>query len=191
MERLLPVARRPLLIATGTPSPGSVHGSFVARASRLRVCGASRPALLHSPIYRVSPGPRPLSHQRLAPAPYFFAQALDCGRGFSALQMMKQRGRNVGRAEALFEQALDELVLPFEFAAFERSASLLDHRVRARLFHFITGGHLGTVNPRIHVALDGANLKHFAPRGKRDRPPAAPLPASPADSVHVILSVIR
>jgi hypothetical protein len=80
--------------------------------------------------------------------------------------MMKQRGRNIGRTEALFEQALDELVLPFELPAFERRAHLVQHDIGARRFHLIDRGRYGAVNTRVHIALDGAYLEHLTPRGE-------------------------
>jgi hypothetical protein len=53
----------------------------------------------------------------VAGAPRFLALGLGTRRDFPALQMMQQRGRDVGRAEAFFEQAFQELILPFKGAA--------------------------------------------------------------------------
>ena len=96
----------------------------------------------------------------------FLTRGFGRGSAFPALQVMQQRGGNVGRTEALFEQALDKLVLPLELPALERGANFVKHGIGAGLFHFIHGGGFGAVNPRAHIALDGANLENLAPRGE-------------------------
>src|SRR6267378_6465 len=84
----------------------------------------------------------------------------------SALQLMKQRRCNVGRAEALFEQSLDELVLPFEVAALERRADLVQYNIGPRCFHLVNRRRARSLNSHIRVALDVANLEHLASRGE-------------------------
>ena len=88
------------------------------------------------------------------------------GRSVSPLQMMQQRGCNVGGAEAFFEQTFDQLILPFEFARLKRGADLVEHCICARLFHFIHRGGFGAVNPRVDIAFDVADLEHFAARSE-------------------------
>jgi hypothetical protein len=144
----IPIGAAPFLLAL-------MHGPSVAPALRS--------FLPRPPKFSLASRAVRLRIQRLARAAHFLA--LDFGRGcaFSALQMVKQRGSNVGRAVAFFEQALDELILPFVFAALERGADLVERHISARRFHFIDAGRPGPLNLRIRKALDVANLKHLAP----------------------------
>src|SRR5207244_12714889 len=54
----------------------------------------------------------------------------------TVLQLMDHRRSDVGRAKALFEQAFDELILPFEFATLQYGAQLVEKHFRAGLDHF-------------------------------------------------------
>src|SRR5216684_4141932 len=99
----------------------------------------------------------------LAPGASFLARRLGCLRTVSALQMMEQSGSNVRRVEALFEQTLDKLVLALEIAGLECEAQLIEHRIGSRLFDFIQGRGLGTMNSGIGIPLDVADLKNLAP----------------------------
>src|ERR1039458_8358301 len=106
----IPIGAAPFLLAL-------MHGPSVTPALRS--------FLPRPPKFSLASRAVRLRIQRLARAAHFLA--LDFGRGcaFSALQMVKQRGSNVGRAVPFFEQALHELILPFVFAALERGADLV------------------------------------------------------------------
>src|SRR5437667_6195257 len=86
----------------------------------------------------------------------------------TVLQLMEHCRSNVGRAKALFEQAFDKLILPFEFATLQYRAELVEKDIRARLDHFTCTRCFATVNPRIGIALDHANLEYFTPRRERN-----------------------
>src|ERR1017187_7122402 len=105
----IPIGAAPFLLAL-------MHGPSVAPALRS--------FLPRPPKFSLASRAVRLRIQRLARAAHFLA--LDFGRGcaFSALQMVKQRGSNVGRAVAFFEQALDELILPFVFRSEEHTSEL-------------------------------------------------------------------
>ena len=53
----------------------------------------------------------------------------------AGLKLVQERGRNVRRAKAFFEQALDQVVLAFEFAAGKNRPKLVEDHVGARFLH--------------------------------------------------------
>src|SRR5437899_10573618 len=59
------------------------------------------------------------------------------GRTVSALQLMEQRGSNVGRVETLFEKPFEKLILTLIVPALERRADLIEHGIRTGLFHLL------------------------------------------------------
>src|SRR5207237_8654240 len=104
---------------------------------------------------------------------------------------MQQRGGDVGRTEALFEQTFDELVLPFEITAFQRRADFIQEHVGARFLDFANGGWFAAMNPGVGIALDIAYLKHLASRSERDRAAGLAFASRPANAMPVILSIVR
>ena len=131
---LVTVARWTILVGAVSSflGLGRMHGPSGAPAAR--------PALLRLPGFHLASRAVSLFSQRLAHATRFLALDLGRGRALSALQMMKQRRSNVGRAVAFFQQAFDELILPLELAALERGAHFVEHHAGARRFHLINAG---------------------------------------------------
>ena len=55
----------------------------------------------------------------------------------ASLEMMDERGRDVGCGESFFQQSSDQMILLLEFTAGQRGPQLVEKRAGAGLFHFV------------------------------------------------------
>src|SRR5690348_17420349 len=99
---------------------------------------------------------------------------------------MNQRGTDVGRVEALLQQALDEMIVFPVFAAGEQGTQFFEENIFARLGDFVHRGNFSALDADIREPLDVADLEQLAVRNQRDRASAASGASGAADAMNII-----
>src|SRR3974390_1032580 len=104
---------------------------------------------------------------------HWFPGRLDCRSGLVALQVMEQGGGDIGGGEALFEEALDEMVLAPEFTAAQGVAKPVEEDAGAGFFDLGGGRRFAALHFYAGEPLDLLDLKEFAAGGEGDGASAA------------------
>src|SRR5438445_5462261 len=101
--------------------------------------------------------------------------------------MMQQRGRDVRGAKTFFEEAFDEMILPFEVGALQCRAEFVEKYICTGVFDFADRGRFAALNLRLREALDVVDLKHLASGHERNRASAASSASRATDAMQIIL----
>ena len=113
------------------------------------------------------------------------------GRGFAAIENVKEGGSDFGRVGPFLEQAVDVDHLRLAVARLDGLPHPLEQSVGALLADFSRGGELAPADGRVGELFQIADLVHVAPRDQGNGRPLLAGTAGAPDAVHVILRVVR